>query len=163
MHNLEVTSRQPQGYLKGARHSSGHAFPESQHFDDRLDELFEIAEKLIISKGVFHITLHFSSSQLTCLTYDNPYSYQVYHAEEVFSDHFMRLFAPLSSKLHTCIDRELVKPILGRLKTLRLKGDAGELRNASIHMINGFISLSFACDDTRYINYRDFLKPLDII
>lgn len=126
------------------------------HFDGQLEDLIRICEKLILSKGVFHLTIHFSSSQLVCWTFDNPYSYQIYHAEEVFSEHFMRLFAPLDSHLHTCIPRERVRPILRTLKAMREKQQGSELRNASIHMMNGYIALSFDCDDTRYINFRNF-------
>jgi hypothetical protein len=111
---------------------------------------------------VFHVNIHFSSSQLVCWTYDNPYSFQLYSAEEVFSEQFPRLFAPLDSQLHTCIPRDQVGNILQVLKTLRMKQNDNELRNASIHMINGFIALTFACDDTRYINFRNFIRPAEI-
>lgn len=131
----------------------------SNHFDDRMDQLIDIAEQLILRKGVFHLGIHFSSSQLICWTLDNPYSFQVYTADEVFSDHFMRLFAPLESKLHTCISKQHVRPILRSMKWLRQRKDGSELRNASLHMMNGHIGLSFACDDTRYINFKDFIMP----
>ena len=133
-------------------------FPEStsNHFDDRLDELVEITKNLILNKGVFHLAIHFASSQLICWTFDNPYSYQIYHAEEVFSDGFMRHFVSLESKLHTSIKKEQVLPILKSLKILREKPNNSELRNASIHMMNGYIGLTFSCDDTRYINFKDF-------
>lgn len=134
-----------------------HAF--SSHFDDRIDELLNIAEKLILSKGVFHLTLHFSSSQLTCCTYDNPYSFQLYNADDVFADNFMRHFAPLESKLRTSIERNHVRPILNALKWLRNKKHGSELRNASLHMINGYIGLGFSYDDTRYINFRELIMP----
>ena len=130
----------------------------SKHFDDHMEQLLSIVETLITRKGVFHIAIHFSSSQLVCWTFDNPYSYQIYHADEIFSDHFMRLFAPLDAHLHTCIEHEQLVPILNTLKSLRNKPDGSELRNASIHMLNGYIALSFACDDTRYINFKNFIS-----
>lgn len=132
--------------------------PESAgHFDSTLDTLVDICHRLILTRGVFHLGVHFASSQLVCWTFDNPYSYQVYTAEEVFSDGFMQLFAPLDSHLHTCIPRQQVKPILDKLVSLRHRQEGGELRNASIHMLNGYIALSFACDDTRYIGFKDFI------
>lgn len=131
------------------------------HFDNRLDTLMDICAQLILRHGVFHLSIHFSSSQLVCWTYDNPYSFQVYNAEEVFSEHFLRLFAPLDSQLHTCIPRNQVKGILQSLRSLRVKKNDNELRNAGIHMINGYIALAFACDDTRYVNFRTFIRPTD--
>ncbi|MFW2373868.1 MAG: hypothetical protein ACN4GM_12160 [Gammaproteobacteria bacterium] len=152
--------------LEGAEHASTANAPlhndthnSSSHFDDRMDELLNIAETLVLSKGVFHLTLHFSSSQIKCCTFDNPYSFQLYTADEVFSEDFMRHFAPLESKLSTRIERNQVRPILNALKWLRSKKHGSELRNASLHMINGYIGLSFAYDDTRYINFRELILP----
>ena len=132
---------------------------KDHHFDSNLDRLMEIAHELIMKKGVFHINIHFASSQLVCWTLDNPFSFQIYTADEIFSSGFMRLFAPLESKLHTCIGKDQVKAILQSLKWLRGKREGSELRNASIHMINGYIGLGFSCDDTRYINFKHFDIP----
>lgn len=156
-----------QTQLSAANHSDDHPahFTSAHgccHFDNRLDTLMNICAQLILRHGVFHISIHFSSSQLVCWTYDNPYSFQVYSAEEVFSEQFLRLFAPLDSHLHTCIPRDKVDSILQSLKSLRLKQTDNELRNAGIHMINGYITLAFACDDTRYISFRNFIRPGEI-
>ncbi len=132
---------------------------KDHHFDNNLNTLMAIVHELIMKKGVFHINIHFGSSQLVCWTLDNPFSFQIYTADEVFSDGFMRLFAPLESKLHTCIGKDQVKSILNSLQWLRSKRDGSELRNASIHMINGYIGLGFSCDDTRYINFKHFDIP----
>jgi len=128
------------------------------HFDDDMDRLMEICSQLIQRYGVFHLSIHFSSSQLVCWTYDNPYSFQVYTAEEVFSQQFLRLFAPLDSNLHTCISRDQVDNVLQAFRSLRQQREGSELRNAAVHMINGYIALSFACDDTRYINFKNFIS-----
>ena len=131
----------------------------SSHFDERMDELLNIAEQLVLSKGVFHLTLHFASSQLKCCTFDNPYSFQLYTADQVFADDFMRHFAPLESRLPSRIERDQVRPILNSLRWLRAKKQGSELRNACMHMINGYIGLGFAYDDTRYINFRELILP----
>jgi len=131
----------------------------SNHFDNRLDDLVVIVKQLLQEKGVFHIAVHFSSSQLVCWTLDNPYSFRVYTAEEVFSDEFLSVFLPMRSKIHSCINKNRVKPILESLKGLRENAGGSELRNASIHMLNGYVGLTFACDDTRYINHEDFVMP----
>jgi len=139
--------------------TSGKRADLSNHFDDRLDDLTEIVKRLLLDKGVFHIAMHFSSSQLVCWTLDNPYSFRVYTAEEVFADDFLSLFSPMSTKAHSCIEMSRVVPILESLKGLRENVGASELRNASMHMLNGYVGLTFACDDTRYISYKDFVLP----
>lgn len=132
---------------------------KSNHFDDRLDDILKLCVELILNKGVYHLKIHFSSSQLVCWTFDNPYSYQVYTSEEIFSDNFMDLFAPLNTKLHSCIDKNKIIPILESFKYLRCGKEGSELRNASIHIINGYIGLTFSCDDTRYINFKNYILP----
>jgi len=131
----------------------------SNHFDDRLDDLMVIAKQLLLEKGVFHIVVHFASSQLVCWTLDNPYSFRVYTAEEVFADEYLNLFLPMKSKIQSCVDKSRVIPILESLKGLRENSGGSELRNASIHLLNGYVGLTFACDDTRYINHEDFVMP----
>jgi len=131
----------------------------SNHLDDRVDDLATIVKQLVLEKGVFHLAVHFSSSQLVCWTLDNPYSFRVYTADDVFAENFTTLFSPMKTKTHNCIDKYLILPILNSLKELRKNASGSELRNASIHMMNGYIGLSFACDDTRYINYKDFVMP----
>lgn len=130
----------------------------SNHFDDRLDELMEIVKQLMNCKGVYHLGIHFSSSQLVCLTYDNPYSYQVYTAEAVFADDFADQFVSCESQMYTLININEVESILEALKSLRECKVGSELRNASVHAVNGMLGLTFACDDTRYIDYKNFLQ-----
>lgn len=132
----------------------------SNHFDDRLNDLMLIAKYLMINKGVYHLGIHFSSSQLVCWTYDNPYSFQLYTAEDVFADDFTDQFASYASQMHTQININEVESILESLVALRESKGGSELLNASLHTVNGMIGLTFACDDTRYINYKDFMLPL---
>lgn len=130
-------------------------YTQSYHFDDRMDEVLSIVEELILKRGVFHLVLHFSSSQITCSTFDNPYSFQLYTAEDVFSNVFMRQFVPGSSKIDTRIRHNQVRQILDTLKHLRNRKHGSELRNASLHIVKGCIGLGFACDDTRYIHFEE--------
>jgi hypothetical protein len=64
--------------------------------------------------------------------------------------------------MHTQINTNAVESILELLKSLRESKGGSELRNASVHTVNGMIGLTFACDDTRYINYKDFTLPLTL-
>ena len=133
---------------------------QSLHFDDRLDEVLNIVEELLLRKGFFHLVVHFSSSQISCCTFDNLYSFQLFTAEEVFSNVFMQHFVSTGSRIQTSIRRNQVRPLLDALKYLRNRKQNSELRNASLHLANGLIGLSFACDDTRYINFKDLLRNI---
>ncbi|MDH5484285.1 MAG: hypothetical protein OEY43_03525 [Gammaproteobacteria bacterium] len=152
---------QTEAYLETSPKKSHYAFSAARenalHFDEQLDRLIDIAHQLILNKGVFHLQIHFAASQLTCWTFDNPYNYQVYQAEAVFDDNFQLLFSTLESNLYSTINKTQVLPVLKALKFLRERPEGSELRNASLHIMNGLVGLSFACDDTRYINFKELL------
>ncbi len=127
-------------------------------FDSRMDEMLTIVEELLCKRGVFHIRIHFSSNQLTCWTYENPYSYEVYVGDEIFDPSFMDNFTVSKSSLPPKITVDSIKPILEEFRGLRFLDETIYLRNASINRINGMISLSFSCDGTHYIDHEDFFE-----
>lgn len=134
----------------------------SLDFDTRMNQLMAICQDLILRKGVFHLAIHFGNNQLVCWTFDNPYSYQIYRSDEIFADNFMRHFAPLESRLHTCIHKEQVGQILEEIKRMR-KTAAKPLLNASLHMMNGYIGMGYAGEDVRFHNFKQFIPTSTII
>ena len=48
----------------------------SSVFDEHIDQVLRVMHELLTRKGAFHVKAHFSSSQLTCWFYDDPYSYR---------------------------------------------------------------------------------------
>ena len=58
-------------------------------FDEHIDHIMHVMHELLTRKGVFHVKAHFSSSQLTCWFYDNPFSYRVYVREQVTDPDFL--------------------------------------------------------------------------
>ena len=46
-------------------------------FDLHIDQLMEVTGNLVLMHGVFHAKIHFSSNQLTCWFYNDPYRYRV--------------------------------------------------------------------------------------
>lgn len=65
-------------------------------FDENINELHRIMYSLTVHTGVFHIKSHYSSSQLTCWFFDDPFHYRVYVKEEIFDDGFLDSFPTLS-------------------------------------------------------------------
>lgn len=131
---------------------------EASLFDLRIDRLMEIVEEFLLMRGVFHAKLHFSSNQLTCWFYDDPYRYRVFIGEELFAPGFMEQF-PLSVFAERPeIESGAVRPILNEFKRLRVKDESVYLRNGSLNRINGLIGMTFSCDGSHYIDYRKFFE-----
>ena len=131
-------------------------------FDQHLDHVLEVMRLLLTAKGVFHVKAHFSSSQLTCWFYGDPYNYRVYVREEVVDPAFVDALPGRSFEAHgPQIGSDEIVPILAEFKRLRLTDEQVYLRNASINRINGMIGMTFSCDGSHYIDVRDFFRRLD--
>lgn len=134
---------------------------EASIFDSRIDDLVAIVDQLLTMRGVFHAKIHFSSNQLTCWLYNDPYRYRVYVGEEVFEPGFLEHFpkaVPIDKPL---IPADQIKPTLEQFKRLRLKDATVYLRNASINRINGLIGMSFSCDGSHYVPFKEFFETIE--
>jgi hypothetical protein len=111
-----------------------------------------------ISSGcaAIHVSIHYTSNQLTCWLYENPYSYQVFVGEEVVSPGFPARFPRLHSTLQTAVPTAAIDGILHQFKRMRLQDDHVYLRNASLNRINGLIGLTFSCDGSHYVPFGQF-------
>lgn len=132
-------------------------------FDSRCDTLMPIVEELVCLRGVFHIKIHFSSNQLTCWPYDDPFRYQVYVGDEVFDPAFVTRFRFAASIERPVIPAVDVANILAVFKRLRFQDKSLYLRNASINRINGLIGMSFSCDGSHYIEYGEFYRTIELL
>ena len=131
-------------------------------FDENIDHVLHIMHELLVCKGAFHVKAHFSSSQLTCWFYDNPYSYRVYVREQATAAGFLDSLPNLSYEgRQPRIGVDRIVPVLDEFRRLRLTDEQIYLRNASINRINGMIGMTFSCDGSHYIDREDFFRRLD--
>ncbi len=126
-------------------------------FDQRIDELMDTVEALLELRGVFHAKIHFSSNQLTCWLFNDPYRYRVFLGEELFAADFLAQFEAAVALERPAIPAGTVRTILREFKRLRLKDDTVYLRNASINRMNGLVGMTFSCDGSHYVPYGEFL------
>ncbi len=131
-------------------------------FDQQIDRVHAVMLALLTRKGVFHVKVHYSSSQLTCWFCDDAYRYRVYVREEVLDDGFLDHFRDLSVEhLKPLLHAEDISPMLDEFRRLRLSDETVYLRNASVNLVNGMIGMTFSCDGAHYIDYKAFLAALD--
>lgn len=131
-------------------------------FDDAIDQLHDIAVGLLTRKGVFHLKIHYSSSQITCWFARDPFCYEKYVREAVLEPGFVERFPDDGYAgrvpLLTVTD---IRRLMTEFRRLRLTDQTVYLRNAAVNLINGMINMSFSCDGTHYIDYKTFLAKLD--
>ena len=130
-------------------------------FDENIELLHGIIRTLSTTKGAFHVKAHYSSSQLTCWFYDDPYNYRVYVKEEVFAPGFLDSFPSLSYEgRQPRIERQSLSLVLDEFKRLRLSDEQIYLRSASVNRLNGMIGMNFSCDGSHYIEHDEYFNRL---
>jgi hypothetical protein len=101
--------------------------------------------------------LHFSSSRATVWTMEDPYRYRILTHEALSDPDTCLAFPKLPYPANALIPAEDIGQILGNLKALRFADETVYLRSSSINLFNGMISLTFSCDGSHYMTWKDFL------
>ncbi len=125
--------------------------------DSNLPQAMSILEELLTDRGVFQCLIHFSSSQVTLWTVDDPYRYRILDHEALSDPDICLVYPPHSYPDDTLVPEKDVVRILDTLRQLRMADENIYLRMASINLFNGMISLTFSCDGTHYMRYDEFL------
>lgn len=130
-------------------------------FDENLEQVHRILYALLTTKGAFQVKTHYSSSQITCWFYDDPYNYKVYVKEEALTPGFLDSFPSLSYEgRQPSIEQHQINMVLDEFSRLRLSDAQIYLRSGSINRINGMIGMNFSCDGTHYIQHDEFFQRL---
>lgn len=130
-------------------------------FDENLDKVHRVLYALLTSKGAFQVKAHYSSSQLTCWFYDDPFNYKVFVKEEVLAPDFLDSFPSLSYEgRQPSVEQHQIDMVLSEFKRLRLSDAQIYLRSASINRLNGMMGMVFSCDGTHYIQHDEFFQRL---
>lgn len=126
--------------------------------DRNLDQTLAILEEMLTERGVFQAQIHFSSSQATIWTDDDPYRYRMLDID-LLTDPDICLVYPLRPYPAAArIPADRVAAIFETFKALRLADENIYLRLASINLYNGLVSLTFSCDGSHYMPYDEFLR-----
>ena len=125
--------------------------------DRNLDQALAILGELMAERGVFQCQIHFSSSQATIWTLDDPYRYRILDHETLCDPDICLVYPPHRYPADALIPRTDLTEVLGRLKSLRLVDENIYLRQASINVFNGLVSLTFSCDGSHYMPHSQFL------
>ncbi len=130
-------------------------------FDEQIDQVHTLVKQILLDHGAFHVKVHYSSSQLTCWFYDDPYNYRVFVKEEVLAKNFLEGLPRLSYEgRKPRIEPKHIHIILDEFKRLRLSDEQVYLRSASMNRLNGMISMNFSCDGSHYIEHEEFFRRL---
>jgi hypothetical protein len=117
-----------------------------------------ILEELLTERGMFQGVIHFSSSRATIWFVDDPFRYRILDHEALSDPDICLLYPPCPYPGDALIPKARIGNILQGMRRLRMADETLYLRSASINIFNGMISLTFSCDGTHYMSWREFLE-----
>jgi len=126
--------------------------------DEKLDDVLDLIQELIIAHGIFHAKLHFSSSRATLWLVDTPYDYQILNIDELTDASVCLAFPKRDYFEQATIPRKKIAKIFKQFKKLRFADETIYLRSASLNVVNGKVGLNFSCDGSHYVSYDEFLE-----
>ena len=125
--------------------------------DRNLDQALSILEELLTERGIFQCQIHFSSSQATIWTVDDPFRYRILD-HEALTDPDICLVYPRRPYPDTALTPQPdVRRVLDTMQALRLADETIYLRMASLNLFNGLVSLTFSCDGSHYMRHDELL------
>jgi hypothetical protein len=125
--------------------------------DKNMEPAIAILEDLITERGLFQAVIHFSSSRATVWFIDDPFRYRILDHEALSDPDICLLYPRTPYPEDALIPRDIVTSILDGMRQLRTADETLYLRSASINIFNGMISLTFSCDGSHYMSWREFL------
>ena len=125
--------------------------------DRNIDSACAILEDLITECGLFQAVIHFSSSRATVWFMDDPYRYRIFDHEALSDPDVCLLYPRCPYPDNAVIPQDRVSEILKGMRQLRMADDTLYLRMSSINIFNGLISLTFSCDGSHYMSWKEFL------
>ncbi len=125
--------------------------------DRNMDQALSILEELLTQRGVFQCQIHFSSSQATIWTTDDPFRYRILDHEALSDPDICMIYPTRDYPQDAAIPQSDIKLILNTMQALRLADSTLYLRMASINIFNGMVSVTFSCDGSHYMSHVEFL------
>lgn len=166
LRHLPVTAdlyKEPEHWrqIKGDPAIRGQLFMQTRvesPMDRNLDQTLAILEELLTERGVFQAQIHFSSSQATIWTDDDPRRYRILDIDALTDPDICLVYPvrPYPSEAQLPADR--IGAVLDTFKALRLTDETIYLRLATVNLYNGMVSLTFSCDGSHYMPYHEFLQ-----
>lgn len=165
LRNLPVTSElyDEPGYwrqVKGDPAIRGTVFMQTRAespMDQNMEQALSILEELLTQRGVFQCLIHFSSSQATIWTVDDPFRYRILDHEALNDPDICLVYPSQPYPSTAAIPQVDIKHILNTMQSLRQTDPTFYLRTASINIFNGTVSVTFSCDGSHYLPYVEFL------
>lgn len=125
--------------------------------DQQIDTVLNVINELVTIHGVFHAKLHFSSSRATIWQVNDPYRFRIHGIDELARPDLCLAYPKVDYPADAEIPPDAVMRILNSFRELRFMDETIYLRSGMLNIFNGMVGLTFSCDGSHYLPWRDFL------
>ena len=125
--------------------------------DHHIEDVQAVLEELIIDRGVFHVTVHFSSNRAVVYLVSDPFRYRLLDIDALIDPDMCLAYPRSDYPSDAVVPAQQIRPILERLRTLRYVDENLYLRAGSLNIFNGLVSLTFSCDGSHYVPWQELL------
>ena len=126
--------------------------------DRYLDTVIRIVEELILDHGIYHVILHFSSSQAIIWVTDDPYRYRLLDMDALIDPDSCMAYPKRPYPVDALVPAQQIRAVLDNWRALRYIDEMFYLRSGALNVFNGMVGLTFSCDGSHYIPCDEFLK-----
>lgn len=126
--------------------------------DRHMDTVISVVEELMLNHGVYHVILHFSSSQAIIWVMDDPYRYRLLDMDALINPDSCMAYPNRPYPIDALVPAQQIRAVLDNLRALRFMDEMFYLRSGTLNIFNGIVGLTFSCDGSHYILYDEFLK-----
>lgn len=131
---------------------------QASRLDREINTVISVLEELITFRGVYHVKIHFSSSQTVVWQMNDPYQYRILGVTDLLDPDSCLAYPNRSYPEQATIRPRDIRFVLERMEALRRSDNPIYLRSFSLNIFNGLVGTSFLSGDSYYIPYDDFLK-----
>jgi hypothetical protein len=130
--------------------------------DEQVDLVLALLTELITVAGVFHTKLHFSSSRATLFLMDDPYRFRIHGIDDLTNPDLCLAYPQRDYPAEADIPADMVPRVRQGFRDLRYMDETLYLRSGMLNIFNGMVGLTFSCDGSHYMPWREFLdKNID--
>ena len=126
--------------------------------DRHMDTVISVVEELMLNHGVYHVILHFSSSQAIIWVMDDPYRYRLLDMDALINPDSCMAYPNRPYPVDALVPAQQIRAVLDNMRALRFMDEMFYLRSGTLNIFNGIVGLTFSCDGSHYIPYDEFLK-----
>lgn len=126
--------------------------------DRHMDEVLSLVTELMAVHGAFHAKLHFSSSRITIWFMDDPYSYRIHGIDDLLDPDLCLAYPRRPYPEKASVPADAIPRILSCFRDLRFMDETLYLRSGSLNLFNGMVGLTFSCDGSHYMPWRELLE-----